>query len=97
MPREFSQIISSSSVSGSKCPFRFPVQGLVYAWDRQSWRQFPCARNRAAENAPHGSAALRHATVVLPSERELDELLARVGADEPLVRDPSGNALLLTA
>ena len=45
---------------------------------------------------PPGSAALRHATVLLPSERELDELLGRIGADEPLVRDPSGNALLLT-
>ena len=45
---------------------------------------------------PPGSAALRHATVVLPGRRELDELLGRIGADEPLVRDPSGNALLLT-
>jgi catechol 2,3-dioxygenase len=46
---------------------------------------------------PPGSASLRHATVVLPSERERDELLDRLGTDEPLVRDPSGNALLLTA
>jgi catechol 2,3-dioxygenase len=46
---------------------------------------------------PPGSAALRHATVVLPGEQELDELLGRLGGDEPLVRDPSGNTLLLTA
>jgi catechol 2,3-dioxygenase len=75
-----------------------------------------------ASPPPPGSAALRHATVVLPSERERDELLdclveatarpatatGRAGrasrgvlgyttTDEPLVRDPSGNALLLTA
>jgi catechol 2,3-dioxygenase len=53
--------------------------------------------SRGASPPPPGSAALRHATVVLPRERERDELLARLGADEPLVRDPSGNALLLTA
>jgi catechol 2,3-dioxygenase len=50
-----------------------------------------------ASPPPPGSASLRHATVVLPSERERDELLERLGADEALVRDPSGNALLLTA
>jgi catechol 2,3-dioxygenase len=50
-----------------------------------------------APAAPPGTAALRHATIVLPSERERDELLSRLGADEPLVRDPSGNAMLLTA
>jgi catechol 2,3-dioxygenase len=53
--------------------------------------------SRGASPPPPGSAALRHATVVLPSERERDELLGRLGADSPLVRDPSGNALLLTA
>jgi catechol 2,3-dioxygenase len=53
--------------------------------------------SRGASPPPPGSAALRHATVVLPGERERDELLARLGADEPLVRDPSGNALLLIA
>jgi catechol 2,3-dioxygenase len=53
--------------------------------------------SRGASPPPPGSAALRHATVVLPGERERDELLARLGADEPLVHDPSGNALLLTA
>ena len=55
---------------------------------------------------PVGSAALRHATVVLPSAEARDEA-ARSVADagqEPeetatgtLVRDPSGNAVLLTA
>jgi catechol 2,3-dioxygenase len=50
-----------------------------------------------APPAPPGTATLRHATIVLPSERERDELLSRLGAEEPLVRDPSGNALLLTA
>src|SRR5216110_1305599 len=43
-----------------------------------------------AQPSPPGTAALRHATVVLPSERERDELRGRAGAEEPLVRDPSG-------
>jgi len=55
---------------------------------------------------PAGSAALRHATIVLPSVEERDELVGRVaesGAEPqdtpegPLVRDPSGNALVLAA
>jgi catechol 2,3-dioxygenase len=55
---------------------------------------------------PPGSAALRHATVVLPSAEARDEVVRRVadGGQEPeatatgtLVRDPSGNAVLLTA
>ncbi len=53
---------------------------------------------------PNGSAALRHATVVLPDEAERGRILTRVrGAgqdpqetpDGYLVRDPSGNALAL--
>ena len=48
-----------------------------------------------ASPPPSGSASLRHATIVLPSEQERDALLGRLGSDEPLVRDPSGNALLL--
>jgi catechol 2,3-dioxygenase len=55
---------------------------------------------------PEGSAALRHATVVLPSAEARDEAVRRVAdaGQEPeatatgtLVRDPSGNAVLLTA
>ncbi len=51
-----------------------------------------------------GTAALRHATIVLPDAGERDRVLGRVahagpavedGAGGPLVRDPSGNALLL--
>jgi len=54
---------------------------------------------------PDGTAALRYATVVLPDETERDRILGRVQesgrAPEqsiagPMVRDPSGNALLLT-
>jgi len=50
---------------------------------------------------PPGYAALRHATIVLPTEADRDELADRVKAEEspggPLVRDPSGNALVLDA
>jgi len=55
---------------------------------------------------PAGSAALRHATVVVPSAEARDEVLRRVadagqGPEETatgtLVRDPSGNAVVLTA
>jgi catechol 2,3-dioxygenase len=53
---------------------------------------------------PEGSAALRHATLVLPNEDERARVVARVSdagldvaADPagPMVRDPSGNSLLL--
>jgi catechol 2,3-dioxygenase len=53
---------------------------------------------------PAGTAALRQATIVLPDVEERDRVLARleragVAAEEtptgPLVRDPSGNPLLL--
>ncbi|HEY7197270.1 MAG TPA: VOC family protein [Gaiellaceae bacterium] len=53
---------------------------------------------------PPGSAALRHATMVLPTAEDRDALRDRLAAaghepDEtpggPLVRDPSGNALVL--
>jgi catechol 2,3-dioxygenase len=51
--------------------------------------------------APPGSATLRHATVVLPDEGALEEVVARVPGEDvdggTLVRDPSGNALVLTA
>ncbi|HKP89493.1 MAG TPA: VOC family protein [Thermoleophilaceae bacterium] len=53
---------------------------------------------------PPGTAALRHATVVLPDATARERLLERVAAagepvdavdGEPMVRDPSGNALVL--
>jgi len=53
---------------------------------------------------PAGTAALRLATIVLPADDARSEVVARVEAaglpvedhgGEPLVRDPSGNALLL--
>ena len=61
--------------------------------------------SRGASPAPPGYASLRHATIVLPDDAERDRLLARAdaagrvedGADGPLVRDPSGNALVLVA
>ena len=55
---------------------------------------------------PPGSAALRHATIVLPGRPDRDRLLALVEEagreveeteDGPLVRDPSGNGLVLVA
>lgn len=53
---------------------------------------------------PADSAALLHATVVVPDEDERERILQRcrvagveieTPADEPLIRDPSGNGLLL--
>jgi catechol 2,3-dioxygenase len=52
---------------------------------------------------PAGSAALQHATVVLPDTDERERILQRAGAagltaetvaGDPLIRDPSGNGLL---
>jgi catechol 2,3-dioxygenase len=62
--------------------------------------------SRGASPAPAGTAALRYATIVLPSAEERDRVAARVAdsGQEPearedglLVRDPSGIELLLTA
>jgi catechol 2,3-dioxygenase len=62
--------------------------------------------SRGASPPPPGSAALRHATIVLPTTEERDRILARVAEsgqepethpDGPLVRDPSGTFLLLSA
>jgi catechol 2,3-dioxygenase len=62
--------------------------------------------SRGAPAAPEGTARLLHATVVLPDAAERDRVAARVDAagqppeereDGLLVRDPSGNALLLAA
>jgi catechol 2,3-dioxygenase len=59
-----------------------------------------------AAPAPRGTAALRHATIVLPDEDERDRVAGRVAdaGQEPearedgvLVHDPSGIGLLLTA
>lgn len=56
--------------------------------------------------APAGSATLRFATVVLPDDGERERVVGRVreaglGVEEvegdPLIRDPSGNGLLLVA
>ncbi len=53
---------------------------------------------------PPGSAALRHATIVLPDAAERDRVLGRLDEaghstentdDGPRVRDPSGNAIVL--
>jgi catechol 2,3-dioxygenase len=63
-------------------------------------------RSRGATPPPPGSAALRHATIVLPGVADRDRVAARVAAagQEPedveggvRVRDPSGNALVLAA
>ena len=55
---------------------------------------------RGAPPAPEGTARLHHLTVVLPDAAERDRLAAAVGGGEEredglLVRDPSGNSLLL--
>jgi catechol 2,3-dioxygenase len=60
--------------------------------------------SRGASPAPPGSAALRYATIVAPDLAERDRLVAAVAetGQEPevrddgvLVRDPSGNGLLI--
>ena len=62
--------------------------------------------SRGASPAPPGSATLRHATIVLPDAEERDRVAASVAdsGQEPqewgegvLVRDPSGNSLLLVS
>ena len=57
-------------------------------------------QSAGATPAPEGTARLLHATVVLPDAASRDELLGRVRdteetPDGPLVRDPSGNGLVL--
>ena len=60
--------------------------------------------SRGATPPPAGTAALRHATVVLPDGDDRDTVLERLerrghtpdeSAAGPVVRDPSGNTLLL--
>ena len=55
---------------------------------------------------PAGTAALRHATIVMPADSDLDHVVARISAagipteesgHGPLVRDPSGNAIVLAS
>jgi catechol 2,3-dioxygenase len=62
--------------------------------------------SRGARPAPPGSATLRHATILLPDEAERDRVAERVAnaGQEPkpaagglLVRDPSGNGVLLAS
>ena len=61
--------------------------------------------SRGAGPPPPGHAALRHFTMVLPDDAERERVLARAdaaggvhdGPDGPVVRDPSGNALVLVA
>jgi catechol 2,3-dioxygenase len=57
-----------------------------------------------ASPAPEGTAALRHATIVLPDSAERDRVINRLEqagyavedrADGPRVRDPSGNVVVL--
>ena len=61
-------------------------------------------QSRGASPAPAGTATLRQATILLPTEDERDRVAGVVAdagqepdvtADGPVVRDPSGNALLL--
>ena len=52
-------------------------------------------QSAGAPPPPPGTAALRHATVVLADEAERDAVLARVEQEGPIVEDPSGNRLLL--
>ncbi len=57
--------------------------------------------SRGGSPSPPGSAALRHATIVLPTREDRDELLRRIETDPaetedgPAVSDPSGNRLVL--
>ena len=60
--------------------------------------------SRGAGPPPPGTAALRHAEIVLPDDVERSRVIERLeaagvevadGADGPMVRDPSGNALAL--
>jgi catechol 2,3-dioxygenase len=61
-------------------------------------------QSAGAAPPPEGSAALRRATIVLPDDASRDEVVQRVVEDGqepestpagPVVRDPSGNSLLL--
>jgi catechol 2,3-dioxygenase len=62
--------------------------------------------SRGAPAAPPTAATLRHAEIVVPDDEERERVVARVADagqdpdardDGTLIRDPSGNALLLTS
>jgi catechol 2,3-dioxygenase len=61
--------------------------------------------SRGASPPPAGTAALRHATIVLPDDAARDRLLDRLaraghaaveGEHGPAVSDPSGNRMVLS-
>ena len=56
--------------------------------------------SRGAPAAPEGTARLRHVTIVLPDAAERDRLAGALPHEEtgdgPLVRDPSGNGIVLS-
>ena len=62
----------------------------------------PDSKTETGSPPPAGAAALRQATILLPDEGERNLVLGRLdgGFEEtpagPLVRDPSGNTLLLS-
>ncbi|MDQ3993085.1 MAG: VOC family protein [Actinomycetota bacterium] len=84
---------------GSQAAF-FAAGGYHHHVGANTWQ------SAGAPPPPPGHAALRHATIILPDAAERDRLTARVSAagrdpeqhgDALLVRDPSGNALVLKA
>jgi catechol 2,3-dioxygenase len=84
---------------GNQAAF-FAAGGYHHHLGANTWQSL------GASPPPPGSAALRHATIVLPDAEERERVLAQVVAtgqepegspDEPLVRDPSANALVLAA
>jgi len=83
-----------------------PSAVFVAAGDYHHHVGFNLWRGPGVPPAPNGAVGLRHFTVVLRDEDELEALraraaLARVPVEEtpdgPLLRDPSGNALLFVA
>lgn len=83
---------------GSQAAF-FAAGGYHHHVGANTWE------SAGASPPADGSAALRHATIVLPDAVSRDALVARLAATQepqqtaegPLVRDPSGNALVLAA
>ena len=76
----------------------FAAGGYHHHLGANSWE------SAGGKPAPAGAAALRHATLVLPDAAERSALLERLQRrgltpettdDGPLIRDPSGNALVL--